>query len=54
MSVEQKLRMKELMWIAREGDYMSQAEFDELSMLIKMNGYKQPSHFSWACRLTFP
>jgi Na+(H+)/acetate symporter ActP len=40
MSVEQKMRMKELMWIAKEGDYMSQAEFDELSMLIKMNGYK--------------
>jgi Na+(H+)/acetate symporter ActP len=28
------------MWIAKEGDYMSQAEFDELSMLIKLNGYK--------------
>jgi Na+(H+)/acetate symporter ActP len=40
MTVEQKLRYKELMWIAKEGDYMSQAEFDELSMLIKLNGYK--------------
>ena len=41
MTIEQKMRYKELMWIAKEGDYMSQAEFDELSMLIKMNGYKQ-------------
>lgn len=40
MTVEQKIRMKELMWIAKEGDYMSNAEFEELSMLIKMNGYK--------------
>lgn len=40
MTVEQKMRYKELMWIAKEGDYMSQAEFDELSMLIKLNGYK--------------
>jgi Na+(H+)/acetate symporter ActP len=40
MTIEQKLRYKELMWIAKEGDYMSQAEFDELSMLIKLNGYK--------------
>ena len=40
MSVEQKMRMKELMWIAKEGDYMSESEFNELAMLIKMNGYK--------------
>jgi hypothetical protein len=40
MTIEQKMRYKELMWIAKEGDYMSQAEFDELSMLIKLNGYK--------------
>ena len=40
MTVEQKLRMKELMWIAKDGDYMRQAEFDELSNLIKLNGYK--------------
>ncbi len=40
MTLEQKMRMKELMWIAKDGDYMSQAEFDELSMLIKMNDYK--------------
>jgi Na+(H+)/acetate symporter ActP len=40
MTAEQKLRMKELMWIAKDGDYMSNAEFEELSMLIKLNGYK--------------
>jgi hypothetical protein len=40
MTLEQKMRYKELMWIAKDGDYMSQAEFDELSMLIKLNGYK--------------
>ena len=40
MSIEQKLRMKELMWIAKDGDYMSNAEFDELAMLLKMNNYK--------------
>lgn len=40
MTVEQKIRMKELMWIAKEADYMSEAEYNELSMLIKMNGYK--------------
>jgi Na+(H+)/acetate symporter ActP len=28
------------MWIAKEADYMSNAEFEELSMLIKLNGYK--------------
>ena len=40
MTIEQKMRMKELMWIAKDGDYMSMAEFDELAMLIKLNGYK--------------
>jgi hypothetical protein len=40
MTIEQKLRMKELMWIAKDGDYMSNAEFDELAMLLKMNDYK--------------
>ncbi len=39
-TLEMKSRYKELMWIAKEGDYMSNAEFEELSMLIKMNGYK--------------
>ena len=37
---EQKSRYKELMWIAKEGDYMSMAEYEELGMLIKLNGYK--------------
>ena len=40
MTVEQKIRMKELMWIAKEGDYMSEAEYNELANLIKLNGYK--------------
>lgn len=40
MTTEQKMRYKELMWIAKEGDYMSMAEFEELGMLIKLNGYK--------------
>jgi len=40
MTIEQKLRMKELMWIAKDGDYMSEAEFNELAMLLKMNDYK--------------
>jgi hypothetical protein len=40
MTLEQKMRYKELMWIAKEGDYMSNAEYEELGMLIKMNGYK--------------
>ena len=53
MSVEQKLRMKELMWIAKEGDYMSNAEFEELAMLIKLNGYKQ-SGYPGGSTLTYP
>ena len=40
MTIEQKMRYKELMWIAKDGDYMSNSEFEELSMLIKLNGYK--------------
>lgn len=40
MSQDQKLRMKELLWIAREGDYMSTGEFEELSRLVKLNGFK--------------
>jgi hypothetical protein len=40
MTLEQKMRYKELMWIAKDGDYMSNAEYEELGMLIKLNGYK--------------
>ncbi len=37
-TLEMKSRYKELMWIAKEGDYMSMAEFDELLALSKKLG----------------
>ena len=40
MTREQLIRYNELMRIAKGDDYMSEAEFNELAMLIKMNGYK--------------
>jgi len=35
----QTLRLNELMRIARDGDYMSEAEYSELSGLMKIRGY---------------
>lgn len=40
LNAVQAIRYRELMWIAQFGDFMSQTEFDELSKLMKMKGYK--------------
>jgi hypothetical protein len=40
MTTQQKIRYNELMRIAKGDEYMSMAEFEELAMLIKLNGYK--------------
>ena len=40
LTFEQASRYRELMWIAQFGDYMSNAEFDELARLMKMREYK--------------
>ena len=40
MTREQHNRYLELMKLAESGDYFSNAEFDELAMLVKMRGYK--------------
>lgn len=40
MTPQQKARYNELMRIAKGDEYMSMAEFEELGMLIKLNGYK--------------
>lgn len=37
-TLEMKMRYKELMWIAKDGDYMSMAELDELLALTKKLG----------------
>jgi hypothetical protein len=39
MTREQTLRLNELMRLAKDGDYFSNAEFDELAMLMKIRGY---------------
>jgi hypothetical protein len=39
LNLEQTLRYKELMRIAEHGDYMSNSEYNELSMLLKIRGY---------------
>ena len=35
----QTLRLNELMRIAKDGDYMSEAEYGELAGLMKIRGY---------------
>ena len=40
LNFEQASRYRELMWIAQFGDYMSNAEYDELAMLMKLKDYK--------------
>ena len=39
LTFEQASRYRELMWLAQFGDYMSNAEFDELATLMKIKGY---------------
>ena len=39
LNLEQQHRYNELMRIAEHGDYMSVAEYDELSRLMKIRGY---------------
>lgn len=39
LNFEQASRYRELMWIAQFGDYMSNAEFEELGNLLKIRGY---------------
>lgn len=39
LTAEQALRYKELMRIAEHGDFMSMAEYSELSRLMKIRGY---------------
>lgn len=40
LTAVQAIRYRELMWIAQFGDFMSNTEFDELTKLMKMKGYK--------------
>ena len=40
LNFEQASRYRELMWIAQFGDYMSNAEYEELAMLMKLKDYK--------------
>jgi hypothetical protein len=40
LTAVQSIRYRELMWIAQFGDFMSNTEFDELTKLMKMKGYK--------------
>ena len=40
LNAVQAIRYRELMWIAQFGDFMSNTEFDELTKLMKMKGYK--------------
>ena len=39
LTFDQTLRYKELMRIAEHGDYMSNAEYNELTMLLRIRGY---------------
>jgi len=39
LNLEQTLRYKELMRIAEHGDYMSNSEYNELTMLLRIRGY---------------
>jgi lipopolysaccharide/colanic/teichoic acid biosynthesis glycosyltransferase len=40
LNAVQAIRYRELMWLAQFGDFMSNTEFDELSKLMKIRGYK--------------
>ena len=39
LSALQSIRYRELMYLAQFGDFMSNAEFEELSKLMKIRGY---------------
>ncbi len=45
LTAVQAIRYRELMWIAQFGDFMSNTEFDELTKLMRLRGYKQPPIF---------
>ena len=40
LNAVQAIRYRELMWIAQFGDFMSNTEYDELTKLMRMKGYK--------------
>ena len=40
LNAVQSIRYRELMWIAQFGDFMSATEFDELTKLMRIKGYK--------------
>ncbi len=40
LTAVQAIRYRELMWIAQFGDFMSATEFDELTKLMRLKGFK--------------
>jgi lipopolysaccharide/colanic/teichoic acid biosynthesis glycosyltransferase len=40
LNAVQAIRYRELMWIAQFGEFMSATEFDELTKLMRLKGFK--------------